>query len=172
MASLGSPDLFLYLDSYDHANWDLEGIRAKQKESIYQPGQRSKDWLKIKISKRQEFVIGGWTESENSKLFKSVLFGSYENGKLRYVHHAGGGFKHKERKELFEQLKADEIKKSPFISPGEVIVSTPIHWTKPKLVAEFEISTKETKNGFIRHPAIFIGLREAKKPTEVVLKVI
>ena len=57
----------------------MEGIVAKRKESVYQPGKRSNDWLKIKHSARRENVIGGWSESENTNSFRSILFGEYVN---------------------------------------------------------------------------------------------
>jgi bifunctional non-homologous end joining protein LigD len=72
---------------------EMEGIVAKRKGSKYEPGKRGKDWLKLPTEKRQEFVIGGWTESENSTPFAALVFGYYENGKLMYQGHAGGGFR-------------------------------------------------------------------------------
>ena len=150
---------------------NLEGIIAKQKESIYQPGKRSSDWLKIKISKRREYVIGGYSESKNTTSFRSILFGEYEDGKLKYVHHSGGGYTSKEKATLFKKFKELEIITSPFINPKDVIIDTKVHWINPDLVAEFEISDKTTQGGHIRHPAIFKGLREDKKPVEVVPEV-
>lgn len=74
----------------------LEGIMAKKKASTYQPGVRTKDWLKIQTSKREEFVVGGWTESAHSRMFRSLVFGWHIDGKLHYVGHAGHGFKESE----------------------------------------------------------------------------
>ena len=149
----------------------LEGIIAKQKESIYQLGRRSDSWLKMKISKRREYVIGGWSESKNTTSFRSILFGEYDDGKLKYVHHSGGGYTSKEKASLFKKFKELEVKACPFVNPKDVIIDTKVHWIKPELVAEFEISDKTTQGGHIRHPAIFKGLREDKKPIEVVPEV-
>jgi bifunctional non-homologous end joining protein LigD len=74
----------------------LEGIIAKRSESTYTPDSRSKDWLKIKVQRRQEVVIGGYTKNEgSSKLFSSLLLGVYEQDKLQYVGKVGTGFKDK-----------------------------------------------------------------------------
>ena len=154
---------------FDHVqSLGLEGIVAKKNDSHYLPGKRVNSWLKIKANKRQEFVIGGWAESSSSQPFKTLLFGYYEKGKLMYVHHGGGGFTYRQKQDFLVELKKHEIKKSPFANADKVDVDTPVHWIKPVFVAEFEISTKETRNGFIRHPAIFKGLRTDKDPRQVV----
>lgn len=144
---------------------ELEGIVAKRKNSIYRPGERSKDWLKIKSKKVQDFVIGGWSESESERLFKSLLVGNYQNGDLVYVHHSGGGFTEKQQRELYGKMKKLEIKKKPFVN--EVESETPVHWVKPTMIADFEWSNKTTPSGKIRHPLVYIGTREDKDPKEV-----
>ena len=110
-------------------------------------------------------VNGGWTESDNRQ-FRSLMFGHYVNGQFTYVHHSGGGFTDKQMKELSSKLKKIEINESPFVNPEKM--KTKVHWVKPVLVAEFEKSTNTTASGRIRHPAIFIGLREDKKAKDVV----
>src|SRR6185436_5628150 len=80
----------------------LEGIVAKNRNSIYQPGIRSKEWLKLPTAIHREFVIGGWTESDKQKYFRALLFGEYQNGKLVWIGHAGGGFKHKDMPVIFK----------------------------------------------------------------------
>jgi len=71
----------------------LEGIIAKRKSSIYRPGKRSPDWLKIKSRPQQEFVVCGFTEGKGSrKHFEALLLGGYRNGRLRYFGHSGTGF--------------------------------------------------------------------------------
>ena len=71
----------------------LEGIIAKRKASVYQPGKRSHDWLKIKSRSQQEFVVCGFTEGKGSrKYFRALLLAAYRNGKLRYFEHSGTGF--------------------------------------------------------------------------------
>ncbi|WP_018612096.1 DNA ligase D [Segetibacter koreensis] len=146
----------------------LEGIVAKRKDSKYQPGKRVKDWLKLPTEIRQEFVIGGWTESENGRPFRSIVFGAYENGELKFVGHSGSGFQDKVMDEVMDRLQPLEIKKKAFVD--EVDHDTPSHWVEPKLVGIFKFATW-TASGKIRKPAIFLGFRDDKDPKEVVREV-
>ena len=157
----------------------LEGIFAKKSNSIYNPGNRSKDWLKIKTEKRQEFVIGGYTRNENtSKFFSALLVGLYENGEFHFVTPVGTGFNTNIQRDILQKLKPFETKTCPFIEepeynkPSRFRPNPPkakVVWVKPKLVAE--VSFREvTKDGAIRHPS-FKGLREDKKPDSVVREV-
>ena len=146
---------------------ELEGIVCKKRDSIYRPGIRTNEWLKIPTVKRQEFVIGGWTESGSGRPFRSLLFGAYENGKLINIGHAGGGYREKNMKEILSMLKKLETKKNPFANKVET--DTKPHWVKPSLVAEFTYATF-TRSGKIRKPAIFIAFRKDKNPTDVVLE--
>ena len=143
---------------------EMEGMMAKKKESIYRPGIRSNDWLKIQTSKRQEFVVGGWSESTNGRTFRSLIFGWYVDGKLHYVGHAGHGFKESQTREILATLKKIETKKSPFVD--EVDAETKVHWVKPELVIDVKFATF-TRIGKIRKPAIFLGFRTDKRPQEV-----
>jgi bifunctional non-homologous end joining protein LigD len=113
---------------------------------------------------RQEFVIGGWTESESNRPFRSLLFGYYENGKLINAGHAGGGFKETEMPQILAKLKKLETAKNPF--SNKVETETKAHWIKPELIAEIKYATR-TRGGKIRKPAIFLGFREDKQPSEV-----
>jgi bifunctional non-homologous end joining protein LigD len=144
---------------------DMEGIVAKRKNSKYEPGKRGKDWLKVPTEKRQEFVIGGWTESDRAAPFASLLFGYYENGKLIYRGHAGGGYKGKEKEKIIKKLEPIEIRKSPF--SNKVDTDRKVHFVKPELVANIKFATY-TSSGKIRKPAIFLGFREDKNPKQVV----
>jgi bifunctional non-homologous end joining protein LigD len=72
---------------------NLEGIVAKRKDSSYKEGERGNDWLKVPTRKRQEFVIGGWAESDKARSFRSLLFGAYENGEFVWIGRSGGGYK-------------------------------------------------------------------------------
>src|SRR5258705_9121295 len=84
----------------------LEGIIAKRKTSIYRPGKRSPDWLKIKSRPQQEFVVCGFTEGKGSrKHFGALLLGAYRNGKLQHFGHSGTGFSERGLKEAMERLK-------------------------------------------------------------------
>ncbi len=79
----------------------LEGIMAKRRDSLYHPGQRTKDWLKIKTQRYQEVVIGGYTINENtSRLFSSLLTGIFENGKLIFTGAVGTGFNRKNQQDI------------------------------------------------------------------------
>jgi bifunctional non-homologous end joining protein LigD len=143
----------------------LEGTIAKQKESQYIPDDRSKKWLKITTEKRQEFVIGGWVESEKRNTFRTLLFGTYEKGKLKWKGHAGGRYKEREMPAILNRLKEIEIDKNPFDSDVEYSEGKP-HWVKPELVANIKFATT-TRAGKIRKPAIFLGFREDKKVSQV-----
>lgn len=147
---------------------ELEGIVAKRRGSIYKPGKRSTDWIKIPTRKIEEFVVGAWTESEKGKGFRSLVFGNFQDGKLVYVGHAGHGFKDKEREEILRRLQKLEVSESPF--SGEVTTSTKVHWIRPELVISVEFATY-TKSGSIRKPATFKGFRNDKDPKEVVAEI-
>jgi bifunctional non-homologous end joining protein LigD len=144
--------------------YNLEGIVAKRRDSIYESGKRSNDWRKITTAIRNEYVIGGWTESGSGRKFRSLLFGEYRNNKLYCVGHAGGGYKEKQMDEILGKLKKLETKNSPFAN--EVDTDTKAHWTKPILVGEFKFATF-TKGGKVRKPAIFLGLRPDKSAQEI-----
>lgn len=156
----------------------LEGIMAKKSDSLYLPGMRTKDWLKIKIHRRQEVVIGGYTKNKGtSKLFSSLLLGVYEGNELRYVGKVGTGFKDKQQKEMLEIFKPLTINKTPFnimpeynkpngYRPNPVANAI---WLQPTVVCEVSF-TEVTSDGVFRHPS-FEGLREDKKAKEVVREI-
>jgi bifunctional non-homologous end joining protein LigD len=144
----------------------LEGIVAKRRDSQYQPNKRGKEWYKIPTEIKQEFVIGGWIESD-SRHFRTLLFGAYEGKKLKWVGHAGGGYKDNEMPSILHRLKALEIKTSPF--DNTVDYDGIPHWVKPILVANIKYATV-TKSGKIRKPAIFQGFREDKQAAQVVVE--
>lgn len=149
---------------------NLEGIVSKKRDSVYLPGSRGMDWLKTPTRKRQEFVIGGWAESDKNRSFKSLLFGAYSKGKLEWIGRSGGGYKEKEMPGILQQLKQLETARSPFVNPVLDTKGAVTHWVKPQLVANFEFATW-TKSGRIRKPATFLGFRNDKKPTQVVREV-
>ena len=156
----------------------LEGILAKKADSIYVPGNRSKDWLKIKTELRQEVVIGGYTVNEgSSKLFSSLLVGVFDKEQLIYTGKVGTGFTVKKQKELMEAFKPLIRKTPPFTSIPDVNKPSRFRpdppkaeavWLKPDLVCE--VSYRElTSDGVMRHPS-FKGLREDKSPFKVLLE--
>jgi bifunctional non-homologous end joining protein LigD len=171
-------DFFIFSESfedgkelYEHALKDnLEGIVAKKKDSTYVPGNRGYDWLKVPTRTRQEFVIGGWAESDKSRSFRSLLFGAYENGKLNWIGRSGGGYKQNEMPGILKMLQEIETDKSPFHNKILDTKGAKIHYVKPKLVANFEFATW-TKSGRIRKPATFLGFRKDKNPKDVVREV-
>jgi len=171
-------DVLLYSESFEDGpalyqqmlDRELEGIVAKLKDSTYNEGERGNNWLKTPTRKRQEFVIGGWAESDKSRLFRSILFGAYENGKLQWIGRSGGGYKEKEMPDILKKLKALEIEKSPFENKVLDTKGATIHWVKPQLVANFEFAAW-TKTGRIRKPATWLGFRLDKKPKDIVREV-
>lgn len=142
----------------------LEGIIAKRADSLYREGDRNRDWLKMKVDKRHEVVIGGYTHKAGSpKAFSALLAGVFENGKLRYMGKIGTGFSDAQQKEMIARFKPFIADKSPFIQqPRERAMVT---WLKPKLVGEVHY-TEMTEDGLMRHPA-FVGMREDKDAKEV-----
>jgi bifunctional non-homologous end joining protein LigD len=153
----------------------LEGIIAKKADSIYVPGTRSKEWLKIKTELRQEAVIGGYTVNEGTnKLFSALLLGLYEQGEFRFIGPVGTGFNKKTQEEILQKLKPIVVKKCPFSEepdynkPSRFRPNPPkaeVTWVSPKVVVE--ISYRElTKDGSIRHPS-FKGLRIDKNAKDV-----
>lgn len=143
---------------------NLEGIIAKKKTSYYQ-FHRSRDWLKIKTTLRQEVVIGGFTQPQGSRhRFGALLIGVYKKGKLIYTGHVGTGFDRKTLEEMYLQLKKIISAKCPFET--EPHPNTPVSWVKPKLVGEVSF-TEWTADGKMRHPT-FKGMRIDKKAKNVV----
>jgi bifunctional non-homologous end joining protein LigD len=157
----------------------LEGVIAKHRRSIYEPGRRSRTWLKIKIRPEQELVVGGWTPGEGAaKELGALVVGYYEREgrkrKLRFAGKVGSGFNAQTRKRLRERLEALETDDSPFDPPpprdyrgrwgGEL---KNVVWVKPEVVIRAELGGW-TRDGIVRQAA-FKGFDEGgKKPTEVV----
>lgn len=147
---------------------NLEGIIAKKADSTYQTNNRSSSWFKIKTSMRQEAVIAGFTEPRGSrKTFGALVLGVYENDKLEYIGHTGGGFNGESLKLVMAKMKPLTRKTSPFSK--KIKTNTPVTWIKPELVCEVAFS-EWTVEGSMRHP-IFQGLREDKKAKEVLREV-
>ncbi len=149
----------------------LEGIVAKRADRPYRSG-RGRDWLKIKCLSRQEFVIVGYTDPEGSRTgFGALLLAvrepaRQEDGGLVFAGKAGTGFDEKTLRELHKRLRKLERKTPAFANPPRGAEARRSHWVEPKLVAEVAF-TEWTDEGLLRHPA-FLGLREDKKPEEIV----
>lgn len=143
---------------------NLEGIVAKDRTSTYQFGKRSKKWLKIKTVKRQEAVIGGFTEPRGSrKGLGALILGVYDDQNLNYIGHSGTGLSNKQLIEIRNRLDKLERKTSPFTVPPKP--NAPVHWVQPKLLAEVEFS-EWTASGHMRHPKL-VGLRSDKPAQKV-----
>jgi bifunctional non-homologous end joining protein LigD len=144
----------------------LEGIISKRRDRGYEPG-RSRNWLKIKCTRRQEFVIIGFTEPSGSRRgFGALLLGVYDSkGTLHYTGHVGTGFSHDSLKQLYTHLQKLEQPK-PVLKLPEGVRRRKIHWVKPELVAEVEFS-EWTQDNILRQPS-FQGLREDKVAIDVV----
>jgi bifunctional non-homologous end joining protein LigD len=157
------------IDCYNKAIENgLEGIIAKKADSIYRNNFRSRNWLKIKVHKRLEAIICGYTGPRNSrKHFGSLILGVYdENGQLKYIGQSGGGFNEKALKSIKEQLEKISVSKSPFEKPPKT--NTKATWVKPELVCEVKF-TEWTLEGQMRHP-VFEGMREDKPAKEVFIE--
>ena len=150
----------------------LEGIVAKRRNSSYEQ-KRSREWLKMKITRRQECVIGGYTDPRGSREhFGSIVLGLYdEKGRLLHVGQAGSGFTEKTHEDMWRLLQKLKTDKNPFANKVES--TRGVHWVKPELVAEIKFTewTHETEEGGVKMRApVYQGLREDKSPKECVFE--
>ena len=156
----------------------LEGIIAKKRDSLYRAGTRVTTWLKFKINKGQEFVIGGY--KPDAKSFQSILLGYYEAKRLLFAGKVRQGFNSYVRAKLLEAMRPCLTSKCPFANLpasrtshfGEGITTEEMKelcWLKPKLVAQISF-TEWTNYGLLRH-ATFEGLRDDKEPRSVLREV-
>jgi bifunctional non-homologous end joining protein LigD len=143
----------------------LEGVISKRADGRY-VGSRSGSWLKTKCIKRQEFVVVGWTPSDKSRAFRSLILGVHEDGVLRYAGKVGTGFSNDEIFSLMETMAPFEQDAPTVKAPRAEVRGA--HWLIPRLVAEIAY-TEMTNEGTLRHPS-YLGLREDKKPEAVVLE--
>ena len=140
----------------------VEGIIAKRADSRYSAG-RSRDWLKFKCRKRQEFVIGGYTRPGGSRPhFGALHLGLYRRGALEYVSKVGTGFDEGTLGAVHQRLIALERDDSPFAAGSPA--GTGHRWVQPQLVCEVEFADW-TDDGGLRHPS-FLGLRDDKAPED------
>ena len=145
-----------------------EGIVSKRASAPYRTG-RTGDWLKAKCLHEQEFVVGGFSlSSDGPDRVGSLLIGYYRDGKLIYAGRTGTGFTQKMRRELRSQLSTLETRTSPFIRLTADAKRGAL-WVKPELVAQVRFATW-TAEDLVRQAA-FLGLREDKRPEEVVREV-
>jgi bifunctional non-homologous end joining protein LigD len=154
------------------AKQGLEGVVAKRLDSSYEPGKRNGAWLKIKNTRRQELVIGGWLPGEGRRQGRigALLMGYYDHEpptpELRFAGKVGTGFDAKELDMLEKVLATRRRPTSPFSGtkqPGKGAI-----YVEPELVAEVEFN-EWTKQNLLRHPS-YKGLREDKRAFDVVLE--
>jgi bifunctional non-homologous end joining protein LigD len=145
----------------------LEGLVCKRLSSPYEPGRRGGTWLKVKNTRRQELVIGGWQPGEGRRAghLGALLVGYYEGDELRYAGKVGTGFDAAELDRLERLLAPLRRDSSPFSGRQPERGSI---WVEPELVAEVEF-TEWTSQNMLRHPS-YKGLRDDKRPLDVVLE--
>jgi DNA ligase D-like protein (predicted ligase) len=153
----------------------FEGLVAKRRQSLYEPGQRTGGWQKMRVNRGQEFVIGGYTRG--SKTFDALVIGYYDGDKLTYVARTRNGFTPESRAQVFRKLKGLETAECPFANLPEArsgrwgqgltkAKMAECQWLKPVLVGHFEF-LEWTADNHLRHSR-FAGLRQDKNARAVV----
>jgi bifunctional non-homologous end joining protein LigD len=147
----------------------LEGVIAKRLDSRYQPGRRTRDWLKVKTHGRQEFIIAGYTKGQGRRSGRlgSLILAVNRGGELHYAGNCGTGFTDKEIDKLMRLLKPLQTDAPPFAVVPKMpkVRKGDVQWVEPKLVCEVEFA-EWTHDGRLRAPS-YQGLREDKTPEEV-----
>ena len=144
----------------------LEGIVSKRRDLPYRGG-RHDGWVKTKCIRRQEFVIGGFTDPAGTRAgLGALVIGYYEGNRLAYCGKVGTGFSHETALDLRRRLDRASQQSSPFDPPPPGRLGRTAHWVAPTLVCEVAF-TEWTGDGKIRHPS-FQGLRTDKRPRKVV----
>jgi bifunctional non-homologous end joining protein LigD len=145
----------------------LEGVMAKERESPYAVGRRSRSWIKLKLHLTQEVVIGGWRPGKGQRagLIGSLLLGIPDGELLRYVGRVGTGFRDRELIEIAQRLEPLADAESPFADVPDIDAHT-AKWVRPHLVGEVEFADW-TAARRLRHPT-WRGWRPDKSPPDVV----
>jgi bifunctional non-homologous end joining protein LigD len=152
----------------------LEGLVAKRLDSRYEPSQRSGAWLKMRVNRAQDFVIGAYTSGPHG--FDALIFGYYQDGDLIYTGRTRSGFTPALRAQVQSRFRGLEIPECPFANLpearsgrwGQGLTAEKMkecRWLKPVLVGQFEF-VEWTQDGHLRH-ARFVGLRDDKNAREV-----
>ncbi|HEX3814927.1 MAG TPA: non-homologous end-joining DNA ligase [Mycobacteriales bacterium] len=146
----------------------LEGVVAKRLDSVYRPGRRSPDWVKVRLLKRQEFVVCGFEVGVGGRTGQigSLVLGYYADGDLRYAGQVGSGLTGPVLKDLESRLKPLHQKESPFAEMLTTVEKRGVTWCVPRLVVEVSFG-EWTPAGRLRFPT-YQGLRDDKDPREVV----
>lgn len=143
----------------------FEGVVGKRRDSVYEPGVRSRSWVKIKALKSDDFIVGGFTRGAGSRghTFGALLLAQYdEEGRLRHAGNVGSGFDEKTRVALRRRLDAMRTAKSPF-DPAPPLRTAA--WVRPEMVVEVEFDQR-TRDGRLRIP-VFLRVRDDKPPGSV-----
>jgi len=152
----------------------LEGVIAKRKGSRYDPGNRGNAWLKLKLDRQQEFVIGGYRPGPHG--LDALLAGYYDGKKLKFAGKVRAGFTPHLRRDVVEKLKPLHTSRCPFADLPNLKTShwgggvtaeqmAEMQWLEPKLVAQVRF-VEWTADDHLRHAA-FLGLRDDKAPEDV-----
>jgi bifunctional non-homologous end joining protein LigD len=152
----------------------FEGLVAKRRSSRYEPGLRSGAWMKMRVNRGQEFVIGGYTIG--TKTFDALIFGYYEAGQLLYVARTRNGFTPATRVQLMKRFRELEVTECPFANLPEArsgrwgqgltkAKMVDCRWLRPELVAQVEF-VEWTPDDHLRHSS-FVSLREDKHARDV-----
>jgi len=144
----------------------LEGVVAKRRDSIYESGRRSANWLKVKSARTDDFVVGGFTLGTGNRAayFGALLLGQYDgSGRLIFAGHVGTGFDDRALADLSKRLDALKTEKCPFAEEPEV--NTPATWVRPELVVEVKFS-EWTRDGRLRVP-VYMRVRDDKPAEQV-----
>ncbi len=140
----------------------LEGILAKRIDSIYPEG-RTTSWLKFKVIRELDAVVGGWTEPRGTREhFGALLLGLYDGKKLEFICGAGSGFSGALQEQVAAQLEALQVEKCPFAT--KPVTREKAHWVKPELVARVKYGGW-TEGGHLRQPT-FLGFQEDHDPKD------
>ncbi|WP_031486325.1 non-homologous end-joining DNA ligase [Streptomyces bicolor] len=141
----------------------LEGLVCKRLDSVYEPGVRSRAWIKIRNMRTEDVVVGGWLPGKGrlTGLPGSVLVGQRAAGRLRYVGNVGTGWSESERNQLARMLRESETDTCPFHPVPRVPGA---HWVLPRLVGEVRYSVR-TRSGLLRQPS-WLRLRPDLTPEE------
>jgi bifunctional non-homologous end joining protein LigD len=139
-----------------------EGVIAKLRGSLYEPGARSRSWLKLKVRGESEFVIGGYTPPQGARAeLGALLVGLYDGPRLRFTGKVGTGYTAETLRDLGAKLRRLRDAHSPF-DPAPRLRD--VTWVRPELVAQIAYA-EWTADGKLRQPA-FLGLRDDKRPRE------
>ena len=157
------------LDAADQRG--LEGVVAKRAESTYVPGARTRNWLKVKVRRHDELVVGGWSGGAGNREGRlgSLLVGFHDqsgDGVLRYAGRVGSGFNSAELDRIAARLAPLTTDTCPFVPPPEALHRRGATWVRPEVVVEITYG-EWTSDGRLRHP-VYLGERTDVDPAAVV----